>query len=292
MEYLFQQNEISKAAFRPGAHLKILDLNGVQCVEADLLDHHSLHEAVEGTDTVYSMASPGPGGDGALRSLNTEGITNLLEVSREAGVETVVHLSTIDVCGFGVKNIDESTPPNPSDDYQKAKAAAEAVLLEFARKNGTPRVVVVRAAKAVGPRDWSLTVPLLRMIRKGSVVLPRGGEMSFTHPKDIAKAMYKAASDQKVPNGVYMVKSFDSTPEELATALVKSIGADARVARAGVFSRPDLPQYTARQLGAAPLLAAQPSWGVLGYSPEYDRDRTCAEVAAWYAKESWVAEEA
>ncbi|HKT21556.1 MAG TPA: hypothetical protein VJR06_02890, partial [Nitrososphaerales archaeon] len=60
MEYLFQQGEISKGVFRMGSHLKIMDTNGVQGLEADLTDHHSLHEAMEGVDVVYNLASPMP----------------------------------------------------------------------------------------------------------------------------------------------------------------------------------------------------------------------------------------
>jgi uncharacterized protein YbjT (DUF2867 family) len=52
VEYLSQQNEISRAVFRKGSHLKILDVSGVQGIEADLLDHCSLHEVVEGSETV------------------------------------------------------------------------------------------------------------------------------------------------------------------------------------------------------------------------------------------------
>ena len=50
VEYLFKQGEISRGTFRAGSHLKILDSSGVQGVEADLLDHHSLHEALEGVE--------------------------------------------------------------------------------------------------------------------------------------------------------------------------------------------------------------------------------------------------
>ena len=47
VEYLFQQGEISKGVFRKGSHLKIMDATGVQGIEADLSDHHGLHEAME-----------------------------------------------------------------------------------------------------------------------------------------------------------------------------------------------------------------------------------------------------
>jgi len=292
VEYLFQQGEISKATFRPGSHLKILDLNGVQCLEADLLDHHSLHEAVEGTDAVYSMASPMPGDTEDFQRVNTEGISNLLEVAKESGVKTLVHLSTLDVYGFGARTVDAGSATRPKGPYQRAKASAEDALLDFALRNTRPKVMIVRAARAVGPRDWALAVPLLRMISGGRVVVPRGAEMSFTHPKDIAKAMYKAATTPAAPGGVYMVKSFDCTPESLAAALADSVGAPTKVGRAGVFSRPDMPDYTAQQLGASLRLSPQGNWGAIGYSPDYDLGKTCKEIGAWYKKEPWIIEHA
>lgn len=291
VEYLFRQNEISKAVFRPGSHLKILDLNGVQCVEADLLDHHSLHEAVEGTDTIYSMASPMPGADEDFQRVNTAGTSNLLEAARESGVKTIVHLSTLDVYGFGAGTVDSQSALKPEGQYQSSKAAAEEMLLEFARNNPGSRVVIIRAARAVGSRDHTLAVPLIRMIIAGRVVLPKGGEMSFSHPSDIAQAMYKAATNPNLPGGVYLVKSFDSSAEVLSAALAGSLGKPVKVSRAGVFSRSDLPPYTAGQVGASLRVAPQVSWKAMGYSPEFDLSRACDEIAGWYKKEPWVAEQ-
>ena len=118
VEYLFQQGEISKGIFRRGSHLKIMDSSGVQGIEADLLDHHSLHEAMEGVDAVYSMASPMPGVDSDFMKTNTEGMLNLLEVAKESRVKAFVHLSTVDVYGSHPGAIDSYTPVSPSNDYQ------------------------------------------------------------------------------------------------------------------------------------------------------------------------------
>ena len=85
-----------------------MDAAGVQGIEADLLDHHSIHEAMEGTDTVYNLASPMPGADSDFMKFNTEGILNLLEVATETGVKTFVQLSTLDVCGFSAKVVSEA----------------------------------------------------------------------------------------------------------------------------------------------------------------------------------------
>jgi dihydroflavonol-4-reductase len=181
VEYLFQQGEISKGIFRKGSHLKIMDANGVQGLEADLLDHHSLHEAMEGADVVYNLASPMPDSDDGFQQVNTEGILNLLEVATEAKAKAFVHLSTIEIFGFGAGRVTSDSSPRPSNDYQKSKAEAERILLEFAKRKTEPRVAIVRSAKAVGSRDESVVVPIIKMAGSGKVRLPRSRVMSYSH---------------------------------------------------------------------------------------------------------------
>jgi nucleoside-diphosphate-sugar epimerase len=289
VEYLFQQNEISRATFRRGSHLKILDLNGVQGLEADLLDRDSLREAIKGVDTVYSMASPMPGGDD-FEKVNVQGLTNLLDATRSAGVKSVIHLSTLDVHGFVGGTVDESTPLNPVGPYQKSKARAERILMEHAKADADCKVIIIRAARVVGSRDTSLVVPLLCMIHTGRVVLPRASEMSFAHAKDVAQAMYRGASNPSLPGGVYLVKSFDATPEAFSRQLGTSVGAAFTVRSSGLLAKPNLPPYTVRQLEASVRIDAQPKWNMLGYSPEFNLVKTCDEIADWSRREPWAAE--
>lgn len=292
VEFLFQQGEISKGIFRKGSHLKIMDSSGVQGIEADLLDHHSLHEAMEGVDAVYNMASPMPGTDSDFMKANTEGLLNLLEVAAESKVKTFVHLSTLDVYGFGSKFVDASTPFTPSNDYQRSKVESELLLQEFSRRNPAIRVAIVRAARAVGSRDESLVVPLLKMINSGKVVSPSGGTMSFSHPRDIAQAMYQSVT-MNVPSGkAFLVKSFDSTPHELVAGIAGAVGVRAEVRRQGLFSSSGLPRYTAEQLKASVRIPEQPGWKQLGYAPKYDLKGTGEEIAAWFKKEPWAIESA
>lgn len=290
VEYLFQQGEISKAVFRKGSHLKIMDSSGVQGLEADLLDHHSLHEAMEGVDIVYNMASPMPGSDEGFTKMNTEGTLNLLEVATEAKAKSFIHLSTLDVYGFGARGITSSSPLSPSDEYQRSKVEAERLLQEFSKRTAEPRVVIIRSAKAVGSRDESLALPIIRMAEAGKVVIPSGGEMSFSHPKDIAQAMYKAALG-KLPTGrAFLVKSFDATPEALAKGIVSALGKDVAVKRQGMLGGSPLLRYTSDQLKASVRIESQSDWGELGYAPEYDLKRTCDDIADWYKKEPWLGE--
>jgi nucleoside-diphosphate-sugar epimerase len=292
VEYLFQQGEISKGTFRKGSRLKIMDARGVQGIETDLLDHHSLHEAMEGSDTVYNMASPMPDADSDFMKVDTEGVLSLLEVATEIGVKTLVHLSTLDVCGFSTRIVSETSAPKPANEYQRAKAEAERLLMESSKRNALPRIVIIRAARSIGSRDESLTIPLLRMIKAGKVVLPSAGSMSWTHPLDIAQAMYKAATGRILSGSTILVKSFDASPDELVSRLIASLGVSAVVRREGLFSKSSFPPYSASQLKAALTIDSQPRWVELGYKPEISEQATCEEISNWYRLEPWATEEA
>ena len=292
VEYLFRQGEISKGTFRRGSHLKIMDANGVQGMETDLLDHHSVHEAMEGVDTIYNMASPMPDQDSEFLKVNTEGLLNLLEVATEMRVKTFVHLSTLDVCGFSSKKVSDASPFNPTCGYQKGKVEAERLLMESSERSPLPRIVIIRSARAVGSRDRSLTIPLLRMIGAGKVVLPESGLMSYSHPLDIAQAMYKAATTSIGSGSTFLLKSFDTSPSDLSRSLIASVGVRAEVRKEGMFSKSLLPPYSTSQLRAALTIDSQPSWAELGYKPEFSLETTCEEIAKWFRKEPWAAETA
>jgi nucleoside-diphosphate-sugar epimerase len=296
-EYFFQEGEISKGVFRKNSYLRIMDQCGIQCLEADLLDKESLHEPLEMVNVVYNLASPTPdheGQEGDFLEVNTKGLRNLLEEAEEHGVKDFVHLSTLDVFGFKKRRVgaDEDAvgaQASPSHPYQKAKLQAEMIIQEFSKKGGEMRLKVVRAARATGPRDMTLALPILRMMEGGSVVIPSGGAMSFTHPRDVAKALYRVATAGE-GGKVYQVKSFDSTPEELARAVVEACGKTVQVKGEGFLSKTGLPPYTASQMRAGMFLETQGSWGAVSYSPEYDLKRTSREIAEWHGKEPWLTE--
>ena len=292
IEYLFQQGEISKGVFRRGSHLKIMDMNGVQGIEADLLDHHTNHEALEGVDVVYSMASPMPGADSDFMKANTEGLLNLLEEAKEAKAKAFVHLSTLDVYGFQSRTVEPSTPFAPVDDYQKSKAESERLLQEISKRSPEPRIAIIRAARAAGSIDETLVTPILRMISSGRVVLPPGGEMSFSHPRDIAQAMFRASTANLPTGKAFLLKSFDSTPEKLAEGIIGATGSRCEVKRQGLFSPSRMPRNTQQHIRSSVQICRQPGWNQLGYAPKYDLKSTCEEIAAWSREEPWVAEDA
>ncbi len=269
-----------------------MDQCGVQCLEADIMDRHTLHEPLDGVDTVYSIASPPPASaEEDFAKFNQVGLTNLLEEAHEHGAKTFVHLSTLDVYGFGSgRTVGKESVPSPGEGYQSAKLEGERIVTEFGKGHPDLQVRVVRAAKAVGSRDTTIVTPILKMIERGKVTLPSGSSarMSFTHPKDISQALLKAAGSvgDWTP---YQVKSFDLSLDEMAKALVKAGGKDVEVKQQGVFSgRSLIGQYPAEEIKAGLTLADEDSSKKLGYSPAFNLEKVVAEVSAWYRKEPWV----
>ncbi len=291
-EYLFTEGEISKGIFRKGSHLKIMDQCGIQCIEADLADRRSLHEPLDMVDVVYNLASPPPGRapDEYLR-FNDVGLKNLLEEAHEHGAKGFVHLSTLDIYGFGSeRSIGRGRVPRPTDEYQKSKLAGEKLVTQFGESHPEMKVRIVRAAKAVGSRDPSIVTPILKMIERGKVILPSGSSSAFsmTHPKDIAQALLKAAASVGDTTPI-QIKSFDLRVDDLARALLKAGGKIAEVKQQGVLSGKGLiGRYTADGIGSGLTLEEGDSSIKIAYSPKFDLDGLVAEVSAWYRKEPWV----
>ena len=290
-EYFFKEGEISKGVFRKGSHLRILDQCGIQCLEADLLDRETLHEPLDMVDVVYNLASPTPkDGSEDFLAVN-KGLRNLLEEAAEHGAKEFVHLSTLDVYGFKRRDIEASMSTAPAHPYQHARAEAERLVLEFGKSQSEMKVKIVRAARATGSRDGTLAAPLLKMVAGWKVVLPSGSDspMSFTHPKDIAQALVKSASKGE-NTGVYLVKSFDASLEDIAARVGQDSGLKFEVRREGMFAKTALPAYVASQVRAGLRIKEQESWRRISYSPAYDLERTCKEIAEWGVTEPWVTE--
>lgn len=267
-----------------------MDQCGIQCIEADVMDRHTLHEPLDMVDVVYNLASPPPRGSADDYSkFNRVALNNLLEEANEHGAKVFVHLSCLDIYG-PERMVDASLVPKPSNEYQKSKLEGEMLVTEFGRKNPDMKVRVVRAARPLGPRDTTLTVPLLKMIEAGKVVLPSGGTVgiSFSHPKDIAQSLLKAANHAGDWE-TCLVKSFDASVEDCSRALSDATGKRAEVKSVGIFAGKTLvPNYTAEQIKTGHTLKGQDFWKKISYAPSYTLEKTAVEVAEWHRREPWA----
>jgi dihydroflavonol-4-reductase len=147
-----------RALVRAGSRVDALD---VEPVAGDLRDPASLARAVSGCGLVFHVAADyrlWAKEPAEMYRSNVDGTRNLLEASRQAGVERVVYTSTVGCIGVpdgGIGNEDlPVTLEEMAGDYKRSKFLAEQVALEFAR-GGLPRRWAITTSNRRPPaRSW------------------------------------------------------------------------------------------------------------------------------------------
>jgi len=159
-----------RALVRRGGDRRNLAGLDVTLAEGDLTDPASLGAAMQGCRYLIHVAAdyriwvPDP--DAMLRA-NVEGTRAVMQAALDAGVERVVHCSSVAALGLTTDGTpaDETTPVNEDSVvgiYKKSKYRAEQAVLALVRDAGLPAVIVNPAAP-IGPRDIKPT-PTGRMI--------------------------------------------------------------------------------------------------------------------------------
>lgn len=153
---------------------------GVEHLRGDVRDRAAVETAVADVQAVFHLVSNfrSAASDADAHDINVQGTVNVLESARSAGVERVVHCSTIGVHGSVLEvPANEETAFNPGDAYQSTKLEAEQWVWQFHRESGLP-VSVVRPISLIGPRDRRM-LKLFRMIKRGRFVMLGEGSANF-----------------------------------------------------------------------------------------------------------------
>ena len=159
-----------RALVRRGSDRRNLAGLEIAPVEGDLADPASLAPAVAGCRYLVHVAAdyriwvPDPA---AMLRANVAGTEALLRAALAAGVERIVHCSSVAALGLTGTDMpaDETMPVSEAaivGVYKLSKYRAEQVVLRMVRDDGLPAVIVNPAAP-VGPRDIKPT-PTGRMI--------------------------------------------------------------------------------------------------------------------------------
>ncbi len=235
----------------------------------------------------------------AYFELHEQGTHNVLAEAEKAGVGRILYVSSPGVLGpISGPPADESTPPAPSNAYERSKAAAEQVAQVYAAA-GLP-VIIARPEFIYGPIDLHV-LGLFRAVRDGRFFTINGGN-NTCHPTyiDDAVAGMLLALQNGRPGQIYHVTG----PEPVT---FRDLGQTIAAALNLPPPRLNLPRWLA-WLGAAGLelglglLNKQPplsrtgvaffsedrrfSWQKahkeLGYTPQFSLSRGVAETVAWY----------
>lgn len=164
---LIERGHEVRAMVRRNSDAGALEALGAGVARGDVTDAVAVEAAVRGTEAVVHLAVPRRGATFRQhRSVSVGGTENVLVAARAAGIERIVHCSTVGVYGrLRSLPADETTPFRPETAYQTAKAEAERLIQRHVRREGAA-VVVLRPTMIYGPGDLA-SLKLYRTILSG-----------------------------------------------------------------------------------------------------------------------------
>ncbi len=180
---------------RPGSDRRNLEGLEVQAVTGDLRDPATLARALRGCRYLFHVAADyrlwcrNPQ---ELYQSNVEGTRALMLAALEAGIERIVHTSSVAVLslpGDGSPADEESEAElgEMVGHYKRSKFLAEQVVRELVRQQGLP-AVIVNPSTPIGPRDIKPT-PTGRIIvdaARGRIPAYVDTGLNLAHVDDVA----------------------------------------------------------------------------------------------------------
>lgn len=196
VERLLARGDKVRALVRLTSRTEHLKMQGVELVLGDLNDPDSLKEATRGIEIVYHCAARPPL-DGTRNQFyrdNVVGTENLLQAGLRAGIERFVHVSTVDVYGYGHHDgADESAPFKADGLYSWSKIEAERAVMRYHQRHHLP-VSIIRPCLVYGPRDRHLLPTALQLILwKHPPLIGHGKHLlDLVYAGDVAEALILA----------------------------------------------------------------------------------------------------
>jgi dihydroflavonol-4-reductase len=182
-----------RALVRPGSlrfHLEGLDL---EFSEGDLRDAGSIRRAMTGVRYVFHVAADyrlWARDKREIYAANVDGTRNLMQEALRAGVERVVHTSSVATLSLKHTPADESAPLSEEEGigaYKRSKIAAERLVEAMIARDKLP-AVIVNPSTPIGPRDVKPT-PTGRIIVEaalGKIPAFVDTGLNLVHVDDIA----------------------------------------------------------------------------------------------------------
>ncbi len=187
-----------------------LDLLGkyaerVEHAVGDLTHARSLHDAMQGVDRVYHVAAKvsfAPGEQEALRRVNADGTANVVNAALEAGVDRLVHTSSMAAFGRPATPnglIDETTEweglPHRSA-YARSKRRAELEVHRGIAEGLDATIVNPSLVFGVGGPDTN-TRRIVDAVRSGWLLVVPPGGTNVVDVRDVAAGLRAAMAKGK-----------------------------------------------------------------------------------------------
>lgn len=151
----------------------------------NILDKIALKKEMKKIDIVIHLAALLDGSQKEVWETNVIGTKNVIEIAIEKKVKKFIFLSSTGVYGSFKGLINENTSKKPENDYEKSKAEAENIILNYQEQIS---VIILRSAMIMGANTyWKNMFNLL----KKNYPLPCNGKNNFQiiYVKDLVNAI-------------------------------------------------------------------------------------------------------
>ena len=261
---------------------------GVRTFAGDIADGAAVAEAVRGHDRVVHMAaliSYWKGDEARLKAVNEDGTRAVVEACLTAGVERLVHVSSVGAVGFHEDGApaDETTPFNWPDDilYMASKRRGQDIVERAVHERGL-RAVILNPASIMGPGDHNPETPhnrLYRMICGGTQIGSFAGGLAIVDVRDLAGLILKALEGRGRDGESYLAVGANLTYPDVVRRIAGVCGRRAypvRIPAPLVTAAGQVLELTSRLTGKRPLVTA--AYGRLsGWTAYYDNAKSRRE---------------
>jgi dihydroflavonol-4-reductase len=226
-----------RALVRPASprfHLDGLDL---EFSEGDLRDPASIRRSMAGVRYVFHVAADyrlWARDKREIYAANVDGTRNLMQEALRAGVERVVHTSSVATLGLKHIPADETSPLSEEQGigaYKRSKIAAERLVEAMIARDKLP-AVIVNPSTPIGPRDVKPT-PTGRIIVEaalGKIPAFVDTGLNLVHVDDIADG-HIAALKQGVIGERYILGGTNVLFADMLADIARMVGRKAPTVR-------------------------------------------------------------
>jgi 2-alkyl-3-oxoalkanoate reductase len=230
LDKLVERGDEVRVLLQPAEDIKRLSQTGVEVYRGDLADRASLEAAVEGIDRVlHCAARTGPWGPQAeYEAVNVLGPKTLVDASLAAGVQRIVHISSVTVHGVDIRGTADETAPlrGGPDPYSKSKIAGERLLQQFIRDKDAP-LTIIRPGLIYGPRDVGSFGRFATRVEQGKMVVMGSGNnhLPLIYVTDVVQGILLASTaDHAIGREYLLVNDEPVTQSGYLNAIASELG--------------------------------------------------------------------
>lgn len=266
---------------------------GVRRFDGDIADAAAVTAAVRGHSHVIHLAgfiSYWKGDEDRLKAANEDGVRSVVEASLEAGIERLVHISSVGAVGYHKDGTPagETTPFNWPGDilYMASKRRGQDIVERAVRERGL-RAVILNPASIMGPGDHNPATPhneLYKRICSRTQIGSFAGGLAIVDVRDLVAIILKALEGRGRDGESYLVVGANLPYSEVVRRVSRACGRKSYpvpVPAPLLTAAGRILELAALRSGRRPLLTA--AYGRLsGWTAYYDNAKSRQEFDHTY----------